>query len=73
MTNANPPNVTPLRQGDKTVGTAEQAGPGGHVYFGVTVSRQRAEYLMRCLDEPLCKACGREEAECSANPCQART
>ena len=39
------------------------------IYFAVTVSRQRAEYLARCLDEPLCNGCGREEAECSADPC----
>jgi hypothetical protein len=39
------------------------------VYFGVTVDAQRAEYLSKCLDAPLCKGCGREEAECSADPC----
>jgi len=39
------------------------------IYFGVMVGKQRAEYLMRCLDEPLCPHCGREIAECSADPC----
>jgi len=42
---------------------------GGEIYFGVTVSPLCAEYLAKCLDEPLCKHCGREEAECGADPC----
>jgi len=41
------------------------------VYFGVTIDRQRAEYLRKCLNEPLCKHCGLEKAECEADPCAA--
>jgi hypothetical protein len=40
------------------------------IYFGVTVTKQRAEYLARMLNEPLCNHCGRECAECDADPCQ---
>lgn len=43
---------------------------GELVYFAAAVPRQRAEHLARALDEPLCTGCGREEAECSADPCQ---
>ena len=39
------------------------------VYFGVSVSPLRAEFLAKCLELPLCKGCGREESECSADPC----
>ena len=41
------------------------------VYFAVTVTKRRAEYLYKCLHTPLCYACGREQAECEADPCEA--
>lgn len=37
--------------------------------FSVKVDDLRYQYLMKCLVEPLCQSCGREEAECSADPC----
>lgn len=39
------------------------------VYFAVTVTKRRAEYLYKCLQRPLCARCGREAAECEADPC----
>ena len=39
------------------------------IFFGHLVTRQRAEYLAKCLGEPLCSDCGRELAECDADPC----
>lgn len=39
------------------------------VYLGIQVSRARAEYLVQCLERPLCLGCGREEDECQADPC----
>lgn len=39
------------------------------VYFAVTVSKARAEYLFKCLQRPLCENCGREVDECEADPC----
>lgn len=44
-------------------------GDESKVFFGVKVSKLRAEYLFKCLQRPLCMACGREEDECSADPC----
>jgi hypothetical protein len=41
------------------------------VYFGVKVSKARAEYLFKCLLRPLC-TCGREVDECEADPCNDR-
>lgn len=43
----------------------------GKVYFAVTVSKARAEYLFQCLQRPLC-TCGREVDECEADPCDDR-
>jgi len=45
----------------------------GKIYFAVMVDKPRAEYLMRCLGEPLCPHCGREIAECSGDPCHQST
>lgn len=39
------------------------------IFFGVQVSQMRADYLYKCLLRPLCRHCGREVAECSADPC----
>jgi hypothetical protein len=39
------------------------------IYFGVTVTQQRAEFLARMLEVDLCEGCGRERAECDADPC----
>lgn len=41
------------------------------VYFAVTVPKHRADFLARMLDAPLCRFCGREVAECEADPCAA--
>ena len=40
------------------------------VYFAVTVTKRRADYLYECLHTPLCDQCGRELAECEADPCK---
>ncbi len=37
--------------------------------FRALVDPLRFKYLTSALDEPLCSGCGREEAECSADPC----
>ena len=59
-----------IRQDGKVVGCVNGLdSPTDQIFFAITVDRARADYLMRCLDEPLCKGCGREEAECSADPC----
>ena len=59
-----------IRQDGKVVGCVTGLNaPTDEIFFAITVDRARAEYLMRCLDDPLCKGCGREEAECSADPC----
>ena len=34
-------------------------------------NQQQHDYMMRMLKEPLCRGCGREEAECSCDPCEA--
>ena len=39
--------------------------------FRAWVDLIRYKYLTGALDEPLCQGCGREEAECSADPCEA--
>jgi len=41
----------------------------GLLEFRAVVDGARYKYLTACLDEPLCLACGREEAECDADPC----
>ncbi len=38
--------------------------------FRAVVDPIRFAYLTKCLDELLCQGCGREEAECSADPCE---
>jgi len=43
--------------------------PSDKVYLGIEVSKARAEYLVQCLERPLCLGCGREEDECQADPC----
>ena len=55
----------------QVIGTAQPSLLGDKVYFGIAVSKQRAEYLIRCLERPLCSHCGREEDECNAEPCAA--
>ena len=42
---------------------------GKLIYFGVTVSEARAEFLAKMLKVPLCQHCGREASECEADPC----
>ena len=56
---------------------------GNLIYFGVTVSEARAEFLhkvqnvsearadflLKMLEVPLCNHCGREADECMADPC----
>jgi len=37
--------------------------------FRAWVDPIRFKYLTGALDEHLCQGCGREEAECSADPC----
>lgn len=49
-----------------------QTQKDGQVFFGVTVSKRRAEYLYQCLHRPLCGYCNRELDECEADPCQDR-
>lgn len=39
------------------------------VYFAVTVTKRRAEFLYKCLSIPLCPCGKRELAECQADPC----
>lgn len=42
------------------------------IYFAVTVSKRRAEYLFKCLSRELCAYCDRELDECEADPCDDR-
>lgn len=44
--------------------------PSDKVYLGIYVTKARAEYLVQCLERPLCLGCGREEDECQADPCR---
>jgi len=37
--------------------------------FRAWVDPIRFKYLTAALDEPLCQGCGREVAECEADPC----
>ncbi len=39
------------------------------VYFAVTVTKRRAEFLYKCLSIPLCPCGKRELAACEADPC----
>jgi hypothetical protein len=43
--------------------------PTDQIYFAVTVTRRRAEFLQRMIEVPLCDTCGREQDECDADPC----
>jgi len=52
----------------KPCGAMIPVHPIPEIYFGVQVSAQRAEFLARVLDVPLCKHCGRVEAEWSGDP-----
>lgn len=52
----------------KSIGAMTEQ-PTDRVYLGIEVSKKRAEYLIECLERPLCLGCHREDAECDADPC----
>lgn len=52
----------------KSIGTIIER-PSDKVYMGLEVTKARADYLVQCLERPLCLGCGREEDECQADPC----
>ncbi|MCP4470474.1 MAG: hypothetical protein GY815_07275 [Gammaproteobacteria bacterium] len=54
----------------KIIKITRQGAAPRSVCFSVTVDEWRADYLKQCLEVPLCQGCGREEDECSADPCQ---